>query len=226
MEELKKHNFLIHGGCDIGSRPIDLHLKSFRELGIIVNESNIQIDCFADCIKGKKINLDFPSVGATENIILASVLADGETIILNAAMEPEIEDLQNVLNRMGAKVTGAGSNIIKIEGVKKLKDVSYHIMPDRIEAGSYLAMAAMSGGKIKLNNVNLEHMEPILYRFKEIGCKLNTMKNSIEMIAPKKLIASDIKTLPHPRISNRYAINLWNYDDNGKRNFYYCRKYI
>ena len=141
-------------------------------------------------------------MGATENLILASVLAEGETIISNAAMEPEIIDLQNMLNRMGAKIKGAGTPHIIIEGIKQLKDLSYHIMPDRIEAGSYLAMTGITGGKITINNVVPEHMEPILKKFNETGCKFNTMKSSIEMIAPKRLIATDIKTMPHPRVSN------------------------
>ena len=145
LGRFREATFSYPGGCDIGSRPIDLHLKGFRKLGIKIEEDGGYIRCTADKIVGSDIHLDFPSVGATENIILASVFAEGETIITNAAMEPEIVDLQDFLNKMGAKIEGAGTNIIKITGVKQLKDVSYNIMPDRIEAGTLLCMVAITG---------------------------------------------------------------------------------
>ena len=194
----RKACFSCPGGCDIGSRPIDLHLKAFKELGININEDSGRIECSADNINGSKIRLDFPSVGATENIILSSVLAEGETTIINAAMEPEIVDLQNFLNRMGAKIAGAGSNVIVINGVKKLKDVSYNIIPDRIEAGTFLCMTAMNGGEVKLNNVISEHIEPVIQKLEDAGCKLNIIHNGIELKAPKRLRAVDIKTMPYP----------------------------
>ena len=143
LGRFKEVTFSYPGGCDIGSRPIDLHLSSFRKLGIQIEEESGFIHCKCDKIVGNDINLDFPSVGATENIILASVYAEGITTITNAAMEPEIVDLANCLNKMGAKVDGAGTNEIKITGVKKLKSISYGIMPDRIEAGTFLCMAAL-----------------------------------------------------------------------------------
>ena len=139
---LKKAKFSYPGGCDIGARPIDLHLKAFKTLGINIKEEAGSIECCTDKIISDKIHLDFPSVGATENIMLASIFANGITTIKNAAMEPEIIDLQNMLNKMGARISGAGSNEIKITGVKELKDVSYNIMPDRIEAGTLLCAAA------------------------------------------------------------------------------------
>ena len=194
----RKACFSCPGGCDIGSRPIDLHLKAFKELGINISEDSGRIECSADNITGSKIRLDFPSVGATENIILSSVLAEGETTIINAAMEPEIVDLQNFLNRMGAKIAGAGSNVIVINGVKKLKDVSYNIIPDRIEAGTFLCMTAMNGGEVKLNNVISEHIEPVIQKLEDAGCKLNIIHNGIELKAPKRLRAVDIKTMPYP----------------------------
>ncbi len=194
----RKACFSCPGGCDIGSRPIDLHLKAFKELGINISEDSGRIECSADNINGSKIRLDFPSVGATENIILSSVLAEGETTIINAAMEPEIVDLQNFLNRMGAKIAGAGSNVIVINGVKKLKDVSYNIIPDRIEAGTFLCMTAMNGGEVKLNNVISEHIEPVIQKLEDAGCKLNIIHNGIELKAPKRLRAVDIKTMPYP----------------------------
>lgn len=194
----QKATFSYPGGCDIGSRPIDLHLKSFEKLGIQVNQNHGNIECNAEKIKGEKIDLDFPSVGATENAILASVLASGTTIITNAAREPEIIDLQNFLNKMGAKIVGAGTDEIQIEGVKKLKDISYNIMPDRIETGSFLCFAAATKGNIILENVNATHITPIISKLEEAECKIETSKNKIKIIAPKKLKAIDIKTMPYP----------------------------
>ena len=194
----QKATFSYPGGCDIGSRPIDLHLKSFEKLGIQVNQNHGNIECNAEKIKGEKIDLDFPSVGATENAILASILAEGTTIITNAAREPEIIDLQNFLNKMGAKIQGAGSNKIQIEGVKKLNDVSYNIMPDRIETGSFLCFAAATKGNIILENVNATHITPIISKLEEADCKIEVNKNKIKIVAPKKLKAIDIKTMPYP----------------------------
>lgn len=190
--------FSYPGGCDIGSRPIDLHLKSFEKLGIEVNQNHGSIECKAEKIKGEKIDLDFPSVGATENAILASVLSEGTTIITNAAREPEIIDLQNFLNKMGAKVVGAGTDEIQIDGVKQLKDVSYNIMPDRIEAGSFLCFAAATKGNLILESVNATHITPIITKLEEADCKIITEKNKIQIVAPKKLKALDIKTMPYP----------------------------
>ena len=190
--------FSYPGGCDIGTRPIDLHLKSFEKLGILISKKCGNISCKCDTIENAKIDLDFPSVGATENIMLASCLGNGTTVITNAAREPEIIDLQNFLNRMGAKVTGAGTNIIKIAGVEQLKDVSYNIMPDRIEAGTYLCAVAATGGKIKALNVVPEHITPILNKLEEAGCKINAEKNFVELVAPKRIKAVNIKTMPYP----------------------------
>ena len=147
---------------------------------------------------GNDIHLDFPSVGATENIMLASVLAKGITKINNAAMEPEIIDLQNALNSMGAKITGAGTNNIIIKGVEKLKDLSYNIIPDRIEAGTLLCAAAITGGNIKLQKVIPEHIETLINKLEEMGCQITKSKNEIVLKSPKKLRAVDIKTLPYP----------------------------
>ena len=194
----KEATFSYPGGCDIGARPIDLHLKGFEKLGIKIEEEAGYITCKCDKIIGADIHLDFPSVGATENIILAAVLAEGETIISNAAMEPEIVDLQNFLNRMGAKVSGAGSNIIHIQGVKNLKNVSYDIMPDRIETGTLLCMASITGGNLILKNTRPNHIIPIISKLEETGVKLEIENNTIKLNAPKKLKATDIKTMPYP----------------------------
>ena len=167
-------------------------------MGIQVEEKAGFIKCSCDKIMGADINLDFPSVGATENIILSAVLADGTTIINNAAMEPEIEDLANCLNKMGAKIQGAGTNIIKITGVKSLKSIGYKVMPDRIEAGTFLCAAAITGGKVNVKNIVPEHIIPVIHKLEEAGCKLNVQKTNIEIEAPKKLKAVDIKTMPYP----------------------------
>ena len=172
LASFRKAVFSYPGGCEIGARPIDLHINGFKKLGINIDENTGYIVCKCDRIEPNEIQLDFPSVGATENLMLASVLTDGETVIRNVAMEPEIVDLQNFLNKMGAEIRGAGSNIIRINGVKKLKEISYNIMPDRIEAGTFLAYAAMTGGKIKLNNVNTEHILPVISKLEETGCKI------------------------------------------------------
>ena len=194
----KEATFSYPGGCEIGARPIDLHLAAFKKLGINIEEKGGFIHCTCDRIVGTEIDLDFPSVGATENIILATVLSEGTTIITNAAMEPEIEDLAKFLNKIGAKIEGAGTNIVKITGVKHLKEVSYKIMPDRIETGTYLCMSAVTGGKIKVINTEPEHITPILHKLQECGCKIEIKGKTIELEAPKKLKAVDIKTMPYP----------------------------
>ena len=194
----RKAVFSYPGGCDIGSRPIDLHLKAFEKLGINIDQNYGKIACSCDKIVGEKIDLDFPSVGATENAILASCLAEGKTIITNAAREPEIVDLQNFLNKMGAKIKGAGTNKIEVEGVKNLKDVSYNIMPDRIESGTFLCIAAATNGNILLKNVDTEHITPVINKLEETGCELKIQRREIEIVAPKKLKAVDIKTMPYP----------------------------
>ena len=190
----KKATFSYPGGCNIGARPIDLHINAFRDLGIKVTENESKIECSADKIKGTKIYLKFPSVGATENTILASVLADGITTIYNAAKEPEIKDLVTFLNKSGAKIYGAGSSKIKIIGVKNLHKVNYRIMPDRIETGTYLCIGAITKGFVKLDNVNPLDLLNILYKLKYTGCKVTFNSNSIMLRAPNRLKAIDVST--------------------------------
>ena len=193
-----KARFSCPGGCDIGARPIDLHLKGFEKLGINIKEEFGEIVCSTEKILGTQIHLDFPSVGATENIILASCLGDGTTIITNAAREPEIEDLAKYLNKMGAQIKGVGTDKVEIIGVSKLAEISYNIMPDRIEAGTYLVAGAITGGKVKIINVCPEHIEPILHKLEEANCKLEIGKNTILIEAPKRIKAVDVKTMPYP----------------------------
>lgn len=194
----KQARFSYPGGCDIGSRPIDLHLKAFQKLGINIEEGYGFIQCSCDKIIGTEISFDFPSVGATENTMLAAVLAEGKTTIKNAAMEPEIVDLQNFLNKMGAKITGAGTKEIIIIGVQKLENVSYRVMPDRIEAGTFLCAAAITGGNIQIQDIIPDHLTPVMMKLEECGCQIIVGKDIIQINAPDKLKATDIKTMPYP----------------------------
>lgn len=194
----KKANFSYPGGCEIGSRPIDLHLKGFEKLGINIKEEYGEIICEADRIMGTQIHLDFPSVGATENIILATVLSTGTTTINNAAMEPEIIDMVQFLKKMGAKIQGEGTNQIIIDGVEKLSGVSYNIMPDRIEAGTILCAVAATGGNVTLDNVMPEHLTAVINKLEETGCKIEINNKKITLNAPKKLKSIDIKTMTYP----------------------------
>jgi len=194
----KDASFSYPGGCDIGARPIDLHLKAFKKLGINIDEEYGFIRCSCDKIKGANIDLDFPSVGATENIILATVLAEGKTTITNAAREPEIVDMIKMLKKMGANISGEGTNVIEINGVKELKSVKYRVMPDRIEAGTFLCAGAITKGKVKILNVIPEQIVPIISKLEEAGCKLTVEKNAVLIENSKRLKAVEIKTMPYP----------------------------
>lgn len=187
------------GGCELGARPIDLHLKGIRQLGAEIIEENGFIVCKAKKLKGARIDLDFPSVGATENIMLTAALAEGTTIIGNAAKEPEIADMQNFLNAMGANISGAGTDNIIIKGVKSLHEVEYTVMPDRIVAGTYLVAAAITKGNILLNNVVPQHLYPITSKLIEAGCDITIEKNLIYLDAPERLKSIErLRTHPHP----------------------------
>nr|WP_081743170.1 UDP-N-acetylglucosamine 1-carboxyvinyltransferase [Acetivibrio clariflavus] len=195
------NNFSHSGGCEIGPRPIDLHLKAMRKMGVKVHDAHHGfIYCEADKLKGADIQLDFPSVGATENIMLAAVFAEGDTIIRHAAREPEIVDLQKFLIGMGVDITGAGTSIIRIKGNnKKLRDVEHTVIPDRIVAGTYLVAAAITGGDITLRSVMPEHLIPVITYLRECGCRINTKKNAIHIFGPTRPKAIDIiRTLPYP----------------------------
>ncbi|MBQ7794352.1 MAG: UDP-N-acetylglucosamine 1-carboxyvinyltransferase [Clostridia bacterium] len=195
----KKACVSMPGGCEIGQRPIDLHLKALRALGIEITESHGYINCVADKITGADIHLDFPSVGATENIMLAACTADGITTIENAAREPEIMDLQNFLNRMGARISGGGGSVIRIEGVKKLSGVEHTIMPDRIVAGTYLAAAAATKGQIILNGADCTHMSAILNLLSDMGCRIYREEARVILTANRRLLAAaTVKTMPYP----------------------------
>lgn len=187
------------GGCEIGPRPIDIHLSGLRRMGAKITEAHGYINCECDKLRGVEINLDYPSVGATENIMLAATKAEGVTVIQNAAKEPEIIDLQNFLNGMGARITGAGSSTVKIEGVKDFHDVEHTVIPDRIVAGTLMAAAGITGGNIVLNNVIIEHLKSVSSKLTESGCIITEYQNSLQIQCNRKLKAVEvIKTLPYP----------------------------
>lgn len=191
------------GGCAIGKRPIELHLKGLKALGVVVDEEQLQrgvVDARADKLVGTTIYLDFPSVGATEVIIMAAANAEGTTILENAAQEPEIVDLANFLNKMGARIKGAGTDTIKIEGVEKLHGVpSHHVIPDRIEAGTFMVGAAMTGGDVLIKNVLPNHLKAVIAKLRECGAEIEMTDEGMRVRGDRKPITStDIKTLPYP----------------------------
>ena len=187
------------GGCAIGARPIDIHLKGFEALGVKIEQGHGYIEASApEGLKGTSIYFDFPSVGATENIMMAASLAEGTTILENVAEEPEIVDLANYLNKMGAKIRGAGTDTIRIEGVDKLHGADYTIIPDRIEAGTYMIAAAMTGGDVVVENVLPEHQKPLIAKLREAGAVVEEDIDKVRVIGQNPLKAVSIKTLPYP----------------------------
>lgn len=189
------------GGCNIGKRPVDLHLKGFKALGAEIDEEPDAVGAKAPDggLVGGKVYLDFPSVGATQNIMMAATLAKGESIIENAAKEPEITDLANFLNKMGAKVRGAGTSTITVQGVKKLHGARHTIIPDRIEASTFIVAAAMTGGTVEVQNVLSAHIRPILAKIQEVGVRIEESDDdSIVVQSNGRLKATKIRTLPYP----------------------------
>lgn len=186
------------GGCAIGKRPIDLHLKGFQALGAKIIQKNGYIEAIADELIGDTIYLDFPSVGATQNTMMAAVKAKGTTIIENVAREPEIVDLANFLNKMGASIHGAGTEIMRIEGVEHLHAVSHPIVQDRIEAGTFMVAAAMTEGDVLIEGAISEHNRPLISKLTEMGVTISEENDGLRVIGPKTLKATDIKTMPHP----------------------------
>jgi UDP-N-acetylglucosamine 1-carboxyvinyltransferase len=186
------------GGCAIGTRPIDLHLKGFKALGAEVISENGYVNSSAKKIIGSDIYLDFPSVGATENIIMAATLGEGETIIENAAEEPEIVDLANFINSMGGNVIGAGTKTIRVKGVKELHKTEHTVIPDRIEAGTYMVAAVITGGDLIIDNVLSSHVQPVIAKLREVGAHIEEYEDKIRVISNGKIKPVDIKTLPYP----------------------------
>lgn len=199
LARIGKARISMPGGCAIGARPIDIHLKGFEALGVKIEQGHGYIEASApEGLKGTSIYFDFPSVGATENIMMAASLAEGTTILENAAEEPEIVDLANYLNKMGAKIRGAGTDTIRIEGVDKLHGADYTIIPDRIEAGTYMIAAAMTSGDIVVENVLPEHQKPLIAKLREAGAVVEEDIDKVRVIGKNQLKAVSIKTLPYP----------------------------
>ncbi|HHY93678.1 MAG TPA: UDP-N-acetylglucosamine 1-carboxyvinyltransferase [Firmicutes bacterium] len=187
------------GGCAIGPRPIDLHLRGLEMLGARIRERHGYIYAEAQELHGQEIHLDFPSVGATENIMMAAVLARGTTVIRNAAKEPEIVDMQNFLNAMGARITGAGTDMIRIEGVKELGGCEHQVIPDRIEAGTLMVAAAITEGEVTLENVIPEHLESVTAKLREVGVRTaQAGPGRLRVSGSGHLRATDFKTMPYP----------------------------
>lgn len=187
------------GGCAIGSRPIELHLKGFEAMGAEISFGNGYVEAKTEGgLKGAEIYLDFPSVGATENIMTAASLAKGTTIIENAAKEPEIVDLANFINSMGGRVVGAGTATIRIEGVEALHGTTHHVIPDRIEAGTFMVAAAITRGNVLIENAVPEHMTAVIAKMREMGVEIIEEDEGLRVIANDPLKAVDIKTMPHP----------------------------
>lgn len=199
LARIGKARISMPGGCAIGARPIDIHLKGFEALGVKIEQGHGYIEASApEGLKGTSIYFDFPSVGATENIMMAASLAEGTSILENAAEEPEIVDLANYLNKMGAKIRGAGTDTIRIEGVDKLHGADYTIIPDRIEAGTYMIAAAMTGGDVVVENVLPEHQKPLIAKLREAGAVVEEDIDKVRVIGKNPLKAVSIKTLPYP----------------------------
>ncbi|WP_125573383.1 UDP-N-acetylglucosamine 1-carboxyvinyltransferase [Levilactobacillus huananensis] len=186
------------GGCAIGTRPIDLHLKGLEALGARIEQHDGYIEAFADRLVGNHIYLDFPSVGATQNIMMAACLAQGTTVIDNVAREPEIVDLANVLNKMGAHVRGAGTETLRIDGVEKMHGTEHNVVQDRIEAGTFMVGAALTHGNVLIKDGIVEHNKPLISKLQEMGAKVTEEPEGIRVIGPEKLQSTDVKTLPYP----------------------------
>jgi UDP-N-acetylglucosamine 1-carboxyvinyltransferase len=199
LTRLGQTRISLPGGCAIGTRPIDQHLKGFEAMGAEISLGQGYIEARSQGrLRGAKIYLDVASVGATQNIMMAATLAEGVTVLENAAKEPEIVDLANFLNGMGAKVRGAGTGVIRIEGVEKLSGVKHTVIPDRIEAGTYMAAAAISGGDVYVEGAISDHLGSVIAKLEEMGVTVQPDENGVRVIADRPLKAVDVKTLPYP----------------------------
>ncbi len=198
LGKYKEAEVVLPGGCNIGSRPIDQHIKGWKALGTRVDIAHGLISAKADELKGNHIYMDVVSVGATINVMLAAVMAEGQTIIENAAKEPHVVDLASFLNSMGANIKGAGTDVIRIKGVTRLHKTEYAIIPDQIEAGTYMFAAAVTKGDITVKNVIPKHLESITAKLMEIGCEVKEFDDAVRVVASKPLISTHVKTLPYP----------------------------
>ena len=199
LARMGKARIHMPGGCAIGARPVDIHLKGFEALGVVLEQKDGFIEATTpNGLKGATIYFDFPSVGATENVMMAAAMAEGVTILENVAEEPEIVALANYLNKMGAKIRGAGTDVIRIEGVKELHGADYTIIPDRIEAGTYMIAAAMTGGDVIIDNVLPEHQKPLIAKLREAGAIVEEDIDKVRVIGTSNLKGLSVKTLPYP----------------------------
>lgn len=186
------------GGCAIGARPIDQHLKGLKALGADIHLTHGYVEAKAKRLKGARINFDMPTVGGTEHLMMAASLAKGETVLENAAREPEIVDLATMLNKMGARIEGAGTDTIRISGVSELSPVSYRVMPDRIEAGTFMVAAAITGGDVRIANMQLEHLDALVFKLQDAGVEISNKDGLVRVKGPKKIRSMNIKTRPYP----------------------------
>ncbi|HOD39000.1 MAG TPA: UDP-N-acetylglucosamine 1-carboxyvinyltransferase [Candidatus Wallbacteria bacterium] len=198
LARMGKARVALPGGCAIGTRPVDIHLKGLEKLGAKIILGHGYVEASASKLVGDNVYLDFPSVGATENIMMAATLAEGKTLIENAAKEPEIDDLAAFLNTLGARIKGAGTDVIEITGVKSLGGGMHSIIPDRIEAGTFMVAAAMTGSNIKINNVRLDHLEAVIAKLQDAGVSFYKTGTTIEVAAPERLKPVNIKSFPYP----------------------------
>lgn len=192
------------GGDDFGPRPVDMHLRGLEALGATVKFTHGNLEVTADRLVGTTVRLEFPSMGATENILTAAVLARGKTVIENAAREPEIADLAAFLNRMGADVIGAGSSTIHVRGVRELFGVEHEVMPDRIEAATFLAAVGVAGGEITIRNARADHMAMLVVKLTQMGMRISPSADGLWAMAPERLVATDVATLPYPGLATDY----------------------
>lgn len=198
LARLKRAKISLPGGCAIGARPVDYHLKGFEALGAQVEVEKGYIEAKVNTLKGNEVYLDFPSLGATENIMMAASLAEGITTIENAAKDPEVVELGHFLNKMGAKIKGLGTDLITIKGVKELHGIDYAIIPDRIEAGTYMIAAAITGGDVLIEKSDPLLLKPLVVKLEEAGVRIDLEKDLIKVVGPERVKAVDIKTLPFP----------------------------
>ncbi|MBQ3180889.1 MAG: UDP-N-acetylglucosamine 1-carboxyvinyltransferase [Firmicutes bacterium] len=198
LARLGRARIPLPGGCAIGARPIDLHLKGFEAMGAGITISDNYIEARVNTLHGARIYLDFPSVGATENIMMAAALAEGNTVIENAAKEPEIVDLANLLNAMGGKVRGAGTDVVRISGVPELHPAVHTVIPDRIEAGSFMLMAAVTGSELFLENVITSHLQPIMAKMQDAGVRIIDEIDRLHILPADRFDPVEIKTMPYP----------------------------
>ncbi len=198
VARLKKARVSLPGGCAIGARPINLHLKGLSRLGAKIELKHGYVEATADCLKGEEIYMDISTVTGTENLMMAAVLAKGTTVLNNAACEPEVVALADVLNRMGAKIKGAGTSVITIKGVSKLQPVSVKIIPDRIEAGTFMISAALTGGNVTILDCEPDHLEAVIDKLRLSGAEVVTRGRSIQVKGTGDVVSVDVKTLPYP----------------------------